>query len=61
MRKGFTVRMGWSCGFGDSVLVIANYHITNQVLCYPMINYGLSNKLPSDVGMWRIKTLKKQL
>jgi hypothetical protein len=59
MRKGFTVRMGWNCGFGDTSLVITNYPFANQIVCYPMVNYILANRIPSDVGMWRIKILKK--
>ena len=58
MRKGFTVKMGWNYSFGDTYLVITNYPLSNQIVCYPMVNYTAAHKRPSDVGIWKIKQLK---
>ena len=58
MKKGFTIRMGWNCNYGDTSLVITNYPSTNEIVCYPMVNYTAAHKSPSDVGMWKIKQLK---
>jgi hypothetical protein len=59
MKKEFTVRMAWSCNYGDTVLIIANYSFKNEVVCFPMIKYQPISRASTDVGMWKIKTLKK--
>ena len=57
MRKGFKVETR-IFGFGDTVLVVTNYHFINVVVNWPMISYTQNNKGPEDVGMWKIKQLK---
>ena len=61
MKAGFIVKMGWGCSFGDTVIVVTNFTSTNEVINYPFVNYTLAHKIPSDVGMWKIKQLKNQL
>jgi hypothetical protein len=58
MRKGFKVETR-VCDSWDKFLVVTNYHYDNLVVNYPMISYGKENRLLQDVGIWRIKTLKK--
>ena len=60
MRKGFTVETR-ICDYWDTVLVVTNYQYANLVVNWPMISYGKENRVLEDVGMWRIKKLKKQL
>ena len=59
MRKGFTVRMAWGCFGTDNFLVVANDNRLNEVVNYPMDDYNNFTKFPQDIGMWKIKTLKK--
>ena len=60
MKAGFKVETR-ICNYGNTVLVVTNYQYANLVVNWPMINYGKENRVLEDVGMWRIKTLKKQL
>ena len=59
MRKGFTVRMAWDCFGTDNFLVVANDNHLNEVVNYPMIKFTMQQKTKTDVGMWRVKQLKK--
>jgi hypothetical protein len=58
MRKGFTVETR-HCDYWDTVLVVTNYKFSNLVVSWPMIEYTIKDKTPEDVGMWKVKTLKK--
>ena len=58
MRKGFTVTKGWNCSFGDTVIVVTNFKSTNEIINYPFVDYTEKMKIPSDVGIWKIKQLK---
>ena len=60
MKAGFKVETR-ICDYWDKVLVVTNYHIVNLVVNYPLICYAKKNRIPADVGMWKIKKLKKQL
>jgi hypothetical protein len=58
MKAGFKVETR-RCDSWAKFLVVTNYHFANLVVNWPMINYGKENRVLEDVGMWRIKTLKK--
>jgi hypothetical protein len=58
MKAGFKVETR-HCGYFDKFLVVTNYQFSNLVVNYPMLRYHKGIKTDSDVGMWRIKTLKK--
>ena len=60
MKAGFKVETR-RCNYWDTVLVVTNYHYNNLVVNWPMIDYGKENRVLEDVGMWRVKQLKKQL
>jgi hypothetical protein len=59
MRKGFTVKTAWEFGVFNNCLVVSNYSYSNEIINYPMVGFTMQQKTTSDVGMWRIKTLKK--
>jgi hypothetical protein len=59
MKAGFKVKTAWKCGIFNNSLVVSNYSLTNEIVNYPMVHYSIKQKTTSDVGMWRIKTLKK--
>ena len=61
MKKEYTVRMAWGCGFDDKVLVISNYTGTNEVVCYSFQDYTENIRDKTEVGMWKLKQLKNQL
>jgi hypothetical protein len=58
MKAGFKVETR-HCDFWDKVLVVTNYDYINLIVNFPMICYPKKNRVLEDVGMWRIKTLKK--
>ena len=59
MRAGYTVTQGWICRKSHKVIVVTNFNANNQVFNYPMDDYNNFTKLRQDIGIWRIKTLKK--
>jgi hypothetical protein len=61
MKAGFKVFMAWDWGNDgyNKILVVTNYHQENRIWNYPMVFYKKENRSSSDVGMWRVKTLKK--
>jgi hypothetical protein len=59
MRKGYTVRTAWECGFGDKVIVLANLPFSNEVINFPFVKFSKEEKTKTDIGMWRVKQLKK--
>ncbi len=58
MKAGFKVETR-RCDFWDKFLVVANYSFVNLIVNYPMICYPKKNRCREDVGMWRIKNLKR--
>ena len=58
MKAGFKVETR-VCDSWDKFLVVTNYHFSNLVVNWPMIKFTKEQATPADVGMWRIKTLKK--
>ena len=58
MKAGYKVETR-ECNFWDKVLVVTNYEVWNLVVNWPMICYPKKNRQPEDVGMWRVKQLKK--
>ena len=58
MKAGFKVETR-HCDSWDTVLVVVNYHFNNLVVNWPMMNYTKINRAVEDVGMWKIKQLKK--
>ena len=60
MTAGYTVRTAWNCDADDKVIVVANFTYMNEVVHYSFPDYKKEiNKYYGDVGIWRIKTLKK--
>jgi hypothetical protein len=59
MRKGYTVRTAWQCSFGDTIVLVSNIRFTNEVVNYPFVSYNKEDRKRMDVGVWRIKQLKK--
>jgi hypothetical protein len=59
MIAEYTVRMAWPCGTGHKVIVLTKFSFLKEFISYPMDDYNNFTKLPQDVGMWKIKTLKK--
>ena len=60
MGAGFKVETK-ECNYWDTVLVVTNYSVVNLVVNYPLICYSKNNRNSLDVGMWKVKSLKKQL
>jgi hypothetical protein len=58
MKAGYKVETR-KCDYWDTVLVVTNYSYSNLVVNWPMICYPKKNRVLEDVGMWKIKTLKK--
>ena len=58
MKSGFKVETR-HCDCWDTVLVVVNYHFANLVVNWPMMRYEKIDRVLEDVGMWRVKQLKK--
>jgi hypothetical protein len=58
MKAGYKVETR-RCECWDNVLVVTNYSYSNLVVNWPMIRYPKKNRVLEDVGMWKIKTLKR--
>ena len=58
MKAGFKVETR-ECHYWDRVLIVTNYDIINAVVNFPMMEYPKHYRQPEDVGMWRVKQLKK--
>jgi hypothetical protein len=58
MKAGFKVETR-ECNFWDKVFVVTNYEVCNLVVNWPMICYPKKNRVKEDVGIWKVKSLKK--
>ncbi len=58
MKAGFKVETR-KFGKWNEVIVVSNYEVWNLVVNYPFNNYTKEEIKPEDVGIWKVKTLKK--
>jgi malate/lactate dehydrogenase len=57
MRKGFTVKTE-GMHPDAKVVVVSNYIHSNIVVNYRFTSFNKEEIMGTDIGMWRIKTLK---
>ena len=60
MKAGFKVETR-ECRESNKVLVVSNYQLWNLIVNYPFNAYSKEEIQREDVGMWRVKQLKKYL
>lgn len=56
MKKNWTIKTH-EISEGDCLIVVSNYFTSNEVVNYPLPD--LKIKYPFDIGVWKIKELKK--